>query len=217
MKERPILMSAPMVRALLDCSKTQTRRVCKPAANLSEVVGIEDPREIGQRPLEVPGSGWFGDAEGEVDPFFCPYGKPGDRLWVRETFVIEDERDPQSSVVYRATDAGSVYSMGQQLPWRPSIFMPRWASRISLEITGVRVERLQYISVADALAEGIKITVDTTGKPMVRIGGKCPPVQYIKDNSLAVAEYASLWDTINGQGSWAANPWVWVVEFKRVP
>lgn len=233
MKERPILFSAPMVRALLDGSKTQTRRVCKPAeaAGLSYVVGINDPRDFGQRPLEVPGSGWFGDEEGDVQ-FYSPYGRPGERLWVRETWgVVSNAWDDDGNLVEWVPDRpatainemrfGSGYYSGHAIyaadgshewagdddgggeprsAWHPSIHMPRAASRILLEIVSVRVERLQDISEADAMAEGAQPVLVPPD------GGSCPHVEGYRD----------LWEQINGTGSWAANPWVWVVEFRQV-
>lgn len=214
MKERPILFSAPMVRAILDGTKTQTRRVCKPAeaAGLSYVIGIQDPSDFGQRPLEVPGSGWFGDEEGDVQ-FSCPYGRPGDRLWVRETFMdlqgtgVEhrDQAGQRKRYAYGADTLPGSY--GDQcrkdygLKWRPSIHMPRAASRITLEITGVGVERLQNISEADAIAEGVDYDPED-----------CP----FAGTRTAVDAYRSLWELINGPGSWGTNPWVWVVEFRSV-
>lgn len=187
MKSRPILFSAPMVRALLDGSKTQTRRVCKPAANLSEVVGIQDPSELEQRPIYIKGSGWFGDAEGYVQ-FFCPYGQVGDQLWVREAFC--DATDGlHGRVLYRATGDTAC-------KWKPSIHMFRHQSRITLEITNVRVERLQDISEADALSEGI-IQADDGGYHLA-------DTRHYSDDP--VESYASLWESINGEGSWDANP-----------
>jgi hypothetical protein len=207
MKERGILFSAPMVRALLDGTKTQTRRICKPAeaASLSYVVGIQDPRDEGQRPLEVPGSGWFGDEDGDVQ-FRCPYGQPGDCLWVCETFSDVygpggDEKRRKQDVMYRANGETDPYVIGGR--WTPSIHMPRWASRIVLEIVSVRVERLQDVSEADALAEGWPHRPEVSDDPQVHADA-------------ARDWYMDLWEEINGAGSWAANSWVWVVEFKRV-
>jgi hypothetical protein len=156
MRERPILFSASMVRALLDGTKTQTWRVGKPAqvAALSHVIAIQDPDPVERPPLGAPGSGWFGDEEGHLR-FFSPYGKPGDRLWVRETWSTQacfDELLP-SKLTTRSLHywADGKILTGRQ---RPGIFMPRWASRITLEVTDVRVERLQDISETDACAEG---------------------------------------------------------------
>lgn len=201
MRERPILMSAPMVRALLAGTKTQTRRVCKPAANLSAVVACQDPATYreGQRPPYIT-PGWFGDEEGDVQ-FFCSYGAPGDRLWVREAWARDDE---DGALFYRA-DVGSCNEADDwernrldgvaRYRWRPSIHMPRAASRITLEITGVRVERLQDISRGDAMAEGC-------------------PFPNMAHGADPRAWFADLWQEINGPGSWGADPWVWVIEFQ---
>ena len=187
MKERPILFNSSMVRALLADMKTLTRRIVK------------------ARDLE-----WMDVHQGLREPDNaerCPYGQPGgDRLYVRETWAAPHAYDhlpprliPQDARIhYAATeDRGG-------LLWRPSIHMPRWASRITLEITSVRVERLQEIDIADAQAEGVSDTgafiLDGEGNEQ---GGP-------------IAEYAVLWDQINGDGSWESNPWVWVIEFKRV-
>jgi len=194
MKERPILFSAPMVRALLDGSKTQTRRVVKP-----------QPAPWGQHGgWQLPGF-CASDDKGfrHGAPIFkCPYGKPGDRLWVREAFArIDGQTRPWIETDYRAT-----YKHGDRLGdtlgikkrWTPSIHMPRHASRITLEITSVRVERLQDISESDAMAEGVKNSLHLSGG------------RFAREN------FEHLWWSINGEGSWEANPWVWVVEFKKV-
>ena len=182
MKERPILFSAPMVRALLAGTKTQTRRIIKPQHlaffNQDAAAMLSDWNE---RPL--------------------PYGQTGDRLWVRETFGHFERNQhfkPGCNVYYRAD--GNCLELE---PWRPSIHMPRWASRITLEITSVRVERLQDISEADAQAEG----VTDDGSLVTDLDGK--------DRGGTIAAYATLWEVINGVGSWDDNPWVWVVSFKR--
>jgi hypothetical protein len=215
-KERPILFSAPMVRAILEGRKTQTRRVCKPAEreNLSFVVDCLD--------------GKFGDEEGDVI-FKCPYGKSGDRLWVRETWSVEFdgghsfksddeyERYESYSIHFKAGGNSTVIERDyhdklltrlfdtQRGDWRPSIHMYRWASRIDLEITGIRVERLQDISEEDAQAEGI-VYCDNGS-----FDGGGPAM-----GPTASHAYMRLWNSINGQRSWEANPWVWVIEFKRV-
>lgn len=196
MKERPILFSAPMVRAILAGTKTQTRRVAKHplAQNLSYIVDI--------------GKGWFGDEEGEVQ-IRCPYGQPGDRLWVRETWqavsgndrarhIMTHPRPDRGWLEYAATPRADEPAY----KWRPSIHMPRWASRITLEVTGVRVERLQDISEADAMAEGVHYSL-------------LEKIQAGQDRWARHA-YKKLWESIHGPGSWDLNPWVWVVEFKGV-
>jgi len=214
MTECGILFSAPMVRALLDGSKTQTRRVCKPAeaAALSHVVDC--------------GTGRFGDEEGDV-LFASPYGQPGDCLWVRET----THRRPMLNLLTGEPLApgydGGAYTVdgvdvltpdGFDLAWWysrkscPSIHMPRWASRIVLEITGVRVERLQDITEADALAEG----VEPHEVSQFALNGTSAEERAERHRQAAVGPYSGLWDRINGAGSWDANPWVWVIEFRRI-
>lgn len=208
MKERPILFSAQMVRAILDGSKTQTRRVIKNTGTYA----IEDHHGI-----------ITAKRERAALATQCRYGQPGDRLWVRETWqgpLLESEEQEdefrQSPDIYkkpgfcayRATD--TLYAIdadGRELGWRPSIHMPRWASRILLEITGVRVERLADISKDDAMAEGIVIQPD---------GGFGLADSTHYNFSDPTDSYCSLWESINGAGSWFENPWVWVVEFKRV-
>jgi hypothetical protein len=187
MKERPILFSAPMVRAILAGTKTQTRRVMKP------------------QPLSVDGGVPFGNAPkwAHAEPgsavMRCPYGKRGDRLWVRETWAygihaLASSHDEDGPFCYAATDSKMSRLCTK---WRPSIHMPRHASRIKLEVTSVHVERLQDISEADALAEGVNSLPAETRLLTPRL------------------DYVALWNAINGPGSWEANPWVWVVEFTR--
>lgn len=217
MRERPILFSAPMVRAILDGRKTQTRRVVKPAPVSNPTsgplisfnhgvpewsFGLQDQNSRGLR--------WWR----------CPHGAPGDRLWVREAWQsdVEDGHLKPSEIpkgrpfFYAAggsKDAGTL-----AVPctgYRPSIHMPRWASRIALQITDVRVERLNDISEADALAEGIWQWPDG------RFSEHDAP---LSANELAatdpVAAYRALWESINGPGAWDANPWVWAITFERV-
>ncbi len=190
-----------MVRALLDGSKTQTRRIVK---GLGSKLGDDFTTEL---------------KNGEIVPTvsLCPYGQPGDHLWVRETHafsVIDPEGgsvqdEPENwDVIYRADGEGPNWTDGEgkqiKPPWKPSIHMPRWASRITLEIVSVRVERLQSISEVDAKAEG------TTPRESKRDG--MPPV--ILDY---IGGYRDLWNTINGPDAWEKNPFVWVVEFKAAP
>jgi hypothetical protein len=192
MKSRPILFSAPMVRALLDGSKTQTRRVVK---NIDVLIALPH--------LNAEDKKFALSA--------CPYGKAGDQLWVKETTVkVEDHG--YVGPVYAESDYGltclkwglspSEDDMTEVEPYeiklRPSIFMKREMSRITLEITSVRVERLQDISEADATAEG---TPHSLNHPAGRT---------------AVENYIHLWECINGDDSWDLNPWVWVIEFKKV-
>ena len=214
MKERPILFSAPMVRALLADTKTQTRRVA------SKLVRHPD---LGN--LYTPGALVLEREPQHVIERACPYGQTGDRLWVREAhaFSVRDPEgydwhdDPENwDVIYRADErqpaGGWRDSEGNaiQPPWRPSIHLPRWASRITLEVTAVRVERLQDISEADAIAEGC--TQNHNGY----FWGGPHAVSGLKQMATAKQAYSDLWKSINGPGSWDANPWVWVVEFKRL-
>ena len=197
MKERPILFSAPMVRAILAGTKTQTRRVAK----LTASGHVKEPG--GHRR-------WH-----PADPdaaHACPYGQPGDRLWVRETWAygihaMAAKRDEDGPFVYAAdgTTQGRLCDR-----WRQSIHMPRWASRITLEITSVRVERLHDISEADAIAEGC------IQNPNGYYQGGPHKVIGLKQMATAVRAYRDLWESINGPSSWDANPWIWVVEFRRV-
>lgn len=177
--ERPILFSGTMVQALQAGRKSQTRRV------------------VGTRGFDpyVPQSQWMHSIIPSVSD--C-YLKPGDRLWVRETWNIQTV-DKVERVAYRA-DIPNGYSF---VPWRPSIFMPRRFSRITLEITDVRVERVRDISEADARAEGVT-NADEGSNPI--------------DGSHTIANFANLWEKINAKRGygWQANPWVWVIEFKQV-
>ena len=222
MKERPILFSAPMVRALLAGEKTQTRRVVKPQpfVSLDAISGwaIPVPKKC---------QGWardFLDIKGPNIDAACPYGEVGDRLWVRETFMdlqgtgVEHRPDPLGPLhryAYQAdTPPGSRGDEARKeygLKWKPSIHMPRAASRITLEVTGVRVERLNDISESDCWAEGIEEVMhdfdDAAQIDMANRLGCC-----IED---AKPLYALLWERINGKGSWDANPWVWVIDFRR--
>ncbi|MBI3103208.1 MAG: hypothetical protein HYY98_16900 [Burkholderiales bacterium] len=222
MTDRPILFSGPMVRALLAGTKTQTRRVVKP------------------QPRRVDGGVPFGDAPAwaHAEPgsamMRCPYGKPGDRLWVKETWrtarsldnkspnaigemcIDAGYRKPWAPLTYEAdghrnTEWRGFEMAGDAEPGktRVSIHMPRWASRITLEITSVRVERLHDISEADALAEGVAQAVRDR-LPVQQCG------EYDTIDADPVELYQDLWESINGPGSWDDNPWVWVLEFRRI-
>jgi hypothetical protein len=196
--ERPILFSGAMMRALLAGTKAQTRRVVKPV-------------DITMR---------------------CPYGRPGTKLWVRETWkyadwtedgepwiayaaggddllcrTFDEEWDKRLGDIWADLSNPENYNIDNRAAdrrWRPSIHMPRWASRITLEITGVRVERLRDISEADAQAEGI----ERAGEYWRNYGNPMDPCLRPRTS------FATLWSSINGPGSWDANPWVWVVEFR---
>jgi hypothetical protein len=204
-KERPILFSAPMVQAILAGRKTQTRRIAK----LNET--------LLRGPEHYPGV----SAEAVADLVetvkaaaikVCPYGKVGDRLWVRETFALvnplagceKNARPEFDGVRYAATWTKS-HSSG----WKPSIHMPRWASRITLEITDVRVERLQAITAEDAIDEGVMATAETDPAKLDR-------GEWEQCKQTALFCFKSLWGKINGDDSWEANPWVWALTFKEV-
>ena len=208
LKSRPILFSAPMVRALLDGSKTQTRRIIKRS-------GEWPANAVRVSMLEIRGTAMAIDANrcsyGPEIKF--PYGHPGDRLWVRETFqptfgdgVERSETDWDTGagfdINYPATTGRIEWIDGEDNitdRCKPAIHMPRWCSRITLEITGVRVERLHAINEVDAIAEGA---------PWAACGSP--------QEGSHKAGYALLWESINGPNSWELNPWVWVIEFKRV-
>ena len=206
MAEKPIIFSGEMVRAILDGRKTQTRRIVKLQKRHS-IYGDGRVHPAVQA-ITHRGDGWWGfDASGDVKqsyvttyPFFtvrCPYSI-GDTLWVREEHFIAGT----GAVFYRAD--------GKELEdgwaWRPSIHMPRWASRISLEITDIRVQRVQEISGGDAVAEGYPHRDPATFDPgnMVHAYG------------MAIDWYRDLWNRVNGPGAWERNDWVWCYTFRRI-
>jgi hypothetical protein len=186
MTERPILFSGPMVRAILEGRKTQTRRPVKPQPVCGD--------GIVQGPNGLFFVGQLRDSENAWRDILCPCGVPGDRLWVRETFW--DGRPDIDNYVLFVADG---YSFVRDWKKRPSIFMPRWASRITLEITDVRVQRVQETSAADCIAEGL-----TADLPMSHADWR--------------DSFAGLWDSINEKRGfgWDANPWVWALTFGRV-
>lgn len=260
MKSRPILMSAPMVRAILEGRKFQTRRIVK-----SVELARGEARGVRVAPSTfcyldfdgVPGLSWRPFAGSPTVPYpsekiveASPYGKPGDALWVRETWrswaeTCRDDHDDeecaphcnQTCVAYAATprrgfrprpdgsaitylDDASPLEQNPKLlgPWKPSIHMPRWASRLTLEVTGVRVERLQDISEEDAKAEGVEFDIDERA---YRVDGVKPPPTmpgsaWIGFTSARRA-FKHLWESINGADSWDANPWVWAISFEVMP
>lgn len=236
MKERPILFSAPMVLALLEGRKTQTRRVIKPQPEWD--AEVKYTRNGG--PLAFP-IGSLGQqcgpailADGRKNGWLGirnPYGS--DRVWVREAWSKWENGGRQ--IAYRADGrcfeamtnsqgewmaedhGGRLNPANPNVKWKPSIHMYRWMSRITLEITEVRVQRLQEISEADAIAEGLRIHEN----PMCSIGvGRYMytafPGQHSRWSLDAVTAYRELWESINGAESWAVNPWVWAVTFKVV-
>lgn len=214
-KERPILFSAPMVRAILKGRKTQTRRIVKGDATAERMDSFFTtfgangymffgPEHEATFPSREAFRQWVNKTYPETQWTICPYGKPGERLWVRETWSHDAANVEQCRVKYEDAMGGCVYGpyyratdgAPDTLRWIPSIHMPRWASRINLGITSVRVERLQDISRGDCMAEG------------------CPFPNMAESDPKKW--YADLWDSFNGDGAWDKNPWVWVVEFKRV-
>lgn len=221
-KDYPVFFNDEMVRAILDGRKTQTRRVMK----LSHERGMLNPVVRGR-------NGEISSVSCRLAPTLCPFGQPGDRLWVRETWALLGNEDgccvdwndnlckgdgKLAARIYRASceqrpgDYGlwsipddadwKPHTENQKFEgaWRPSIHMPRWACRILLEITNVRVERLCSISEADAQAEGVTPATYQITPPeaVYRVG------------------FGDIWRSIYGEESWEANPWVWVVEFKRI-
>jgi hypothetical protein len=230
-KERPVIFSGPMVKAILEGRKTQTRRICKPACDMGgELAGSVHPAKE---------SGWIAWWPGNdlgladftklayQDGFQCPYGKPGERLWVRESAYIsqpnfglpEDathkDYDGQPRVVSYTVDMGFDAKRCAEdygVKCSPSIHMPRWASRITLEITSVKVERVQDISQQDVLAEGI--IEATKDEKLIKYGLREWPWM---DWRLSPKDaFFKLWESIHGPDSWATNPWLWVVEFRRI-
>lgn len=214
MKERPILFSAPMVRAILEGRKTQTRRVMQLQPSITPSL-----REDSKWGIVAE---WPGESEFDGYDCHCSYGKPGDRLWVKEAAWMWCERRPngttktgkpkwhyvplRSAPIHYCADHPAKPQVdvvspetGNTWGWRKKLgrFLPKWASRITLEITRIRVERVQDIGYQDAIREGIL--------------GEWFNV--VKDVS-ATASFGRLWKSINGPDSWAANPWVWVIEFK---
>ena len=221
MKERPILFSAPMVRAILEGRKTQTRRVAKVKFDTPSSEQLEDYELRGWDCIRT-----FGQHKEEftlVPP--CPYGQRGDRLWVLESFwqygryVYTGRKTEKGKpeIAFEAIGQDVVFDCPEKKPpsrfdigfhKRPSIFLERWASRITLEITGLRVERLQDISQADAIAEGVYAFNSQSKGLKVKhyYRSLFPPNKLFKQ----------LWYSINGLKSWDANPWVWVIEFEKL-
>lgn len=209
-RERPILFSGEMVRAILEGRKTQTRRIVKPQPEPPKAI-YEEKHCFAKAIQDFWGFEWVANVGSEfivrnrsTATHKCPYGHPGDRLWVRETWAYVPvtayrcSEGVQQSVNPSDLDMAAVYASGwdHSRPgrWRPSIHMPRWASRITLEIEAVRVERLKDISNEECFAEGL-------------------PADSEKGNR---TWYGDLWESINGKGSWDLNPRVWVIQFKRV-
>ncbi|CVE51089.1 Uncharacterised protein [Serratia marcescens] len=219
MKERPVIFNSEMVRAILDGRKTQTRRLVPEWQRPKHYPENDDGPHYNWMAVAQSDRRWgygvFGETEeacakelSTMAP--CPFGNAGDRLWVRETFMdltgtgIEATTGKFEGFAYRAdTPAGSYGDEVRKeygLKWTPSLHMPRKACRILLEITAVRVERLNDISEEDAKAEGVAPSqhIITPPEALYRVG------------------FLKLWQSIYGEESWGANPWVWVIEFRRV-
>jgi len=226
MRELPILFSGAMVRALLNDSKTQTRRVVKLPHNNrlgqwepTTVGGPDGGRTAKGETIPLQGAIWHTRTG---DSLLCPQGQPSDRLWVRESGWERPERTPQMiregadtwAPFYYDADGYVGEDAADLRTWnfkrRPAIHMPRWASRITLEITSVRAERLQDISEDDAIAEGVD------GPMCAAAVGRAPSRATLLP--VAVHGYAHLWESLNGARGygWDTNPWVWVIEFKRI-
>lgn len=242
MKERPIIMGGESIRAILEGRKTQTRRVIKPPAAEGTEWANENCTGTFTDCMSVVCARFY--KEGFLPRFSeCPYGKPGERLWVRETFacVIDGKR----GILYRVDQSFHTIAPNEaakeqwemanrrglknapiQLPiWKPSIHMPRWASRLTLELCRVRVERLQEITEEDVRAEGIECRRSTPDYPIGsnRPDGRLYYRMPYPDETIWASDpkeaYRELWDSINGKRpgcSWAESPFVWVLEFRRV-
>lgn len=210
MKQTPILFKTEMVQAILDGRKTQTRRILKRQPDIDPQTGdwlykgIEGSEEV------IPINEWVNAKQGS-----CPFGKPGDLLWVKETFsqyrdFAEDTKD-ENPFIYKADvdncgqypcilNGEEVY-VNKRNHWKPSLFMPKSAARLWLEIVSVRLERLKHISESDAFNEGVRYINGAYASP---------------GHGLCQSRFKDLWESINGPDSWEENPFVWVVEFKRI-
>ncbi|WP_137279272.1 hypothetical protein [Pseudomonas rhizoryzae] len=216
MKERPILFSGPMVRAILEGRKTVTRRAIKRRKRSADTnFSLVQQQDGSWLPYHTFDESLI-DEQGSEHPIACPFGQVGDRLWVRETWAGVGNVDP-GYLTYRATYPACLPPNLENVPadlravgerWRPSIHMPRAASRILLEITDVRVERLQDISGDQAEAEGVD-------SALCRQFFETSPSRH-ECKEAVIHGFAGLWASINGAESWHANPWVWVVEFRKV-
>ena len=238
-KERPILFSAPMVRAILDGHKTQTRRIVKQSL---ERLGDGDWYAFDHKGVNYRVNARHTTVAAWAHLIqFCPYGQPGDRLRVKEAVWMWCERRPNGKTktgrdkwlyvplrgapTFYASDRTGMPSLdvvspetGNQWGWRFKIgrFMPAWASRITLEVTGVRIERLQEISEEDAIAEGLNIFNEDDANlyySALALDNQWPEGWHFDD---PIGAYRELWESINGPDSWADNPWVWVIEFRKL-
>jgi len=226
MKERPILFSASMVRAILEGRKTMTRRVIKYPLSTGAFVLMEMADGSLWPHVSCDGESLLDNHDNET-PMHCPYGQPGDRLWVRETFRTDAYADGRAEYRASPTCEEKIEEYDSPARWRPSIFMQRKYSRILLDVTAIRVERVQDISEADARDEGSSCTLwyqpfgKSEGESVNLSTQAINPVHpsHGKPEGISYRNgFASLWDSINAKRGygWDANLWVWVVEFKSV-
>jgi hypothetical protein len=203
MKERPIIFSAPMVRAILEERKTQTRRIVKPQPSEGwrpfgyGLVHKMKDGDFVMRNDEPVVIGWGASNEEGDEAYKCPHGQPGDRLWVKEACAYAEKSE---TLIYRATTQRDP----KRIKWKSPLFMRRDESRILLEITGIRIKRLQETNGVEAAREGVR-------------GPLNPP--YDVDVSIldcARREFVKLWESLHGPGAWDENPWVWVISFRRI-
>lgn len=208
MNARPILFSGAMVRALLAGTKTQTRRLFNPERMTWDAAGRYETHALRGGEIVFTGSGPFHPKEWL---HYCPYGKLGDLLYVRETWQESDADQDGRTDYYRADydDATAREGFG---PWTPGIHQPRRASRLTLRLTDVRVERLQEISEADARAEGVLYVAGHGEITKAELDADPGYSNYLNCRM----GYETLWEQINGCGSWKANPWVWVLQFETI-
>jgi hypothetical protein len=218
-KEKPIIFSTPMVQAILDGRKTQTRRVVKPQPEQGmKIIGPEwfEPTAVDRNGEEVPGKPIFGIYADEDDwGLKVPY-QPGDILWVRETWMPETEQGILTGgYIYKASNNRPEPDGELPLKWKPSIHMPREATRIFLKVKAVRVERVQDITEKDARAEGAAGYIRLPDEDDTPFTLELSP---LKDELHPRIAFRYLWDSLNAKRgySWDSNPWVWVIEFERV-
>ena len=211
MKERPILFSAPMVRAILEDRKTVTRRIIEKPNRLGILSDLSGVVEVSHS--EPYPQWWHLKAKsGLIGSIQCPYGQPGDQLWVKEALHrVGWALVTPGVAAYTATGEGTRFQWKWKNSGIPGMFCPRELSRISLEVTGIRVERLQDITPDEAAAEGL-IQLKATGRWVIAQGD-----QYfdLADHDPRRV-FRRLWESINGPGSWGLNPWVWAIEFNKV-
>jgi hypothetical protein len=206
MKERPILFSGPMVQAIKRGQKSQTRRVVKLPKDF--FLADRKPNWLKDIARQV----WPAQRGLDIRWLKCPYGQVGDKLWVRECFSYTNDVVGQTNAAIWYWADGNPTDGNWTKP-KPSIHMPRWASRITLEIVSVRVERLNLIVRDDVLAEGIERHTKDGELYKYGIDNLWPWKDW---ENTHVRAYKKLWESINGPQSWEVNPWVWVVEFKRL-